>query len=262
MILMCFINSSIAAERLITIGGSVTEYVFALGSGNDVVATDTSSYYPTAVNNLPKVGYQRALSAEGILSLKPDKIFLTNNAGPPPVIQQLRSMGIEIITLTPATSIETAQKMATDIASALNATDAADTVLNAITKTQSETKDVSILYVMQHSGGVSMVAGNNTAAASMISLAGFKNAITEFNGYKPLTPEAALALNPDIILTSTISEINLDESIQKLSQITGLAQTTAIKEKNVIVMDALFLLGFGPRVNAAIQTLQQAVYEL
>ncbi len=102
-----------------------------------------------------------------------------------------------------------------------------------------------------------MVAGRTTAANSMIALSGGKNVITAYKGYKPLTPEAVVALAPEVLLltTQTLQQMGGKKS---LSKIPGLALTPALKNDRIIVMDSLFLLGFGPRTVEAALTLNQA----
>jgi hypothetical protein len=70
-------------ERIVTVGGSATEIVYALGAGGQAVGADTSSVFPEEARKLPQVGYQRQLSAEGVLSLKPTLVVMTEDAGPP-----------------------------------------------------------------------------------------------------------------------------------------------------------------------------------
>ena len=87
------------SQRIVSIGGAVTEIVYALGAGSDVVGSDTTSYFPPQAKNTPKVGYQRALSAEGILSLSPDVVLLSEESGPPKVLAQLESVGLHLVYL-------------------------------------------------------------------------------------------------------------------------------------------------------------------
>lgn len=65
--------ASAAAERVISLGGDVTEIVYALNAGQQLVAKDSTSTWPAAAQKLPDVGYLRQLNAEGILSLRPDR---------------------------------------------------------------------------------------------------------------------------------------------------------------------------------------------
>src|SRR5690606_33392795 len=85
---LLFLQPAFAAERIVTLGGDVTEIVFALGAGAAVVATDVSSVHPAAAAALPKLGYQRTLSAEGVLAQAPTLTLASDEAGPPPVLDQ------------------------------------------------------------------------------------------------------------------------------------------------------------------------------
>ena len=71
-----------AAERIVSVGGSVTETIAALGALDRVVARDTTSSWPEEVEALPDVGYVRRLSPEGVLSVAPDLILAEEGAGP------------------------------------------------------------------------------------------------------------------------------------------------------------------------------------
>lgn len=101
-----------------------------------------------------------------------------------------------------------------------------------------------------------MVAGVSTAADSIIALAGGQNAVSGYSGYKPLTPESAVAAQPDIILLTSqgLEAIGGSEGLRGLP---GLALTPAVKNDQIIAMDALLLLGFGPRTADAAMTLHR-----
>ena len=84
------------APRLVTVSGAITEIVYLLGAEAQLVGTDTTSLFPVAAQKTAKVGYMRQLSAEGLLSLKPDAIIATTEAGPPVVLDQIRSAGVKV----------------------------------------------------------------------------------------------------------------------------------------------------------------------
>ncbi|MEX0582565.1 MAG: ABC transporter substrate-binding protein, partial [Sneathiella sp.] len=109
-----------APKRVVSVGGALTEAVYALGAGELIVGSDTTSYYPEAAAASPKVGYQRALSAEGILSLNPDLVLMTDEAGPPPVLAQLKSAGVNMLTLNAGRSLEDVKKNIEVISGALD----------------------------------------------------------------------------------------------------------------------------------------------
>lgn len=250
-----------APTRVVTIGGAVTEIVYQLGAGDSLVGNDTTSYFPAEAEMLPKVGYQRALSAEGVLSLEPELIIMTEEAGPPKVIEQLKAAGISIVTVRAGRAVEDVIDNINVIASALEREEQAQQVVSSIINAREklaaaiaeQNNKQRVLFILQHGGGAPMVAGNDTAANSIINLAGASNAVEDYSGYKPLTPEAAINQAPDAIL---ITDQGLEQAggIDNLLHIPGLALTPAGKNKRVIAMDSLLLLGFGPRtVDAATQ---------
>jgi iron complex transport system substrate-binding protein len=93
-------------SRIVSLNGDITEVIFALGLGKSVVATDTSATYPAGAAALPKIGYQRTLNAEGILSFSPTVVIGNVDAGPPPVIQQLRDASVPVVILPIETTRE------------------------------------------------------------------------------------------------------------------------------------------------------------
>ena len=257
------------SSRIVTLGGTITEIVFALGAGERVVGVDASSSFPKAVNQLPKVAYHRRLSAEGVLSLRPTLIIATTEAGPPEAIQQLKSAGVTILVLSHEPTVENAIAKIERIAAALNVQERGTALIQALKKKLSQVQSsipqtaaqAKILFLYARGQGTLMVAGQDTAADTMIDLAGGTNAVRGYNGYKPLTSEAAVAAAPDLILLMD-SGLESIGGAQRLWQLPGLALTPAGKQGRVLSMDGLFLLGFGPRLGQAALALNEALYEV
>ncbi len=247
-----------APQRVVSIGGALTEIVYALGAEAALVGSDTTSYYPPEAEKMPKVGYQRTLSAEGILSLNPDLVLLTDEAGPPAVLKQLESAGVELIKIGAGRSLEDVVKSIKIIADALHQPEKADALVKKlhedITTLKTATAETAapkrVMFILQHGGGPALVAGKNTAADSIIALSGAKNVVTGYDGYKPLTPESAVSLKPDVIL---ITRQGLQQAGGKdgLLKMPGVSLTEAAKAGNVVAMDSLLMLGFGPRTAQA-----------
>lgn len=270
LIIMLFAMPTNAADepRVVTIGGAVTEIIYALGKESMLVGNDTTSYYPPAAATLPKVGYQRTLSAEGILSLKPTLIFTTDQAGPAVVLKQLQEAGVEIITLPEKYSVESTSEHIRTIANRLDAKEKGealiaemDTALRGLQEMLAKDAALQkprVLFLLQvGQSGAPLVAGRNTAADSIIKLAGGENVVDAYEGYKPYNREAAVAAEPDILLTTdhTLDGVGGKE---KLLELPGIALTPAGKAKRLISMDALLLLGFGPRTAQAGQELSES----
>ncbi len=248
-----------SAQRVVSVGGALTEIVYALGGEQSLVAVDTTSLYPEAALRLPKVGYMRQLSAEGVLSMRPTLLLATNEAGPANVLAQLREAKVNIQTVSADHSFDELRNKVRVVAAALGR-DAAGKALEA--KLAQEMQDAQryvaqqrskprVLFILSHSG-TPQVAGEGTAADAFIRLTGSSNVLAGVQGYKPMTTEAIVAALPDVILTTT-QGITALGGIDKLWQQPGLALTAAGKHKRVVAMDALYLIGFGPRLPAAVR---------
>ncbi|MCS6995361.1 MAG: ABC transporter substrate-binding protein [Casimicrobiaceae bacterium] len=255
-----------APARVVSVAGSITEIVYALGAERSLVAVDTTSLYPEAATRLPKVGYLRALSAEGILALKPDLVLATVEAGPPTVMKQLTAAGVRVETLPAGHTIEALRERVRRVAALLGREregrlldERIASELEALRRTLAEAKGPSprVLFILSH-GGSPQIAGQDTAAAAMIELAGGRLATGGFTGYRPLTPEAAAAAAPDVILTTTQGVTALG-GLDKLLALPGLGLTPAGRARHVVALDALLLLGFGPRTPQAARDLALAL---
>jgi len=252
-------------KRIVAIGGALTEIIYQLEAQDLLVGNDTTSYYPAEAEKLPKVGYQRALSAEGILSLNPDLVILTDEAGPPPVLKQLESANVKLLPLKAGRSLEDVKENIGAIAKALHRGEKAEILIQQIDAeskklaaiTGNINKHKKVMFILQHGGGAPMVAGRETAADSIIKLSGAQNVVNDYDGYKPLTPEAAVVLQPDVIL---ITKQGLEQAGGKeaLLNAPSISLTPAGKNDHVIAMDSLLMLGFGPRTVKAASELNTA----
>lgn len=267
LFILAFTPSVLAdgATRIVSVGGAITETIFALNQQDRLVGSDTTSYFPKAAADMPKVGYQRALSTEGILSLKPELIIATDEAGPPPVIHQLKAAGVQLSLLKAPRTMADIKANITDIGKLLQAEDAAialntkiDLTLAKLAQIKAASPEkVRVMFVMNHGNGAPMVAGRETAANSIIELSGAENVVKDYDRYKPLTPEAAVSYAPDVIIVSNMTLEQLGGK-SKLFDLPGLGLTPAAKGEHVVSMDALLLLGFGPRTaDAAIELHQK-----
>lgn len=255
-------------SRIITLGGPVTEIVFALGAGENVVAVDSSSSYPSSVSELPQVGYQRRLSAEGVLALNPSVILATTEAGPAEAIQQLKDSGVAVLLLESEDSEAGVARKVRALAQALGRDTEGETLIAQIqsdldeARTYVQASDIrpKVMFIYARGAGAVSVAGLNTGADVMIDLAGGVNAVTEFEDYRPLTAEAAIVAEPDVILmfTGGLQSLGGEEG---LLQLPGIAQTPAAESGRIVAMDGLFLLNFGPRMGKAALELAQRIRE-
>ena len=273
LVTITFLTSTAHAveERLVAIGGSVTEIVYGLGAEDRLVAVDSTSLYPEAATDLPDVGYMRRLSAEPILALEPDHLLAIADAGPAPVLDQLREAGIKVTIIDDDPSPEGIVGKINDIAAALDLADqgrdlaervAADfdalaSEVNAVTASP----PLRLMFVLNTGRGAPMVGGAGTSADAIIRLAGAENAVTGLKGYKPLSPEAAIEAAPDVILAMNRS-VEIAGGREAMLTQSDIALTPAGRTQALISMEGLLLLGFGPRTPEAARRLAAALAAL
>jgi iron complex transport system substrate-binding protein len=250
---------SAGAMRLISIGGALTEIVYLLKANSQLVGVDTTSIYPAAATRLPNVGYARSLSAEGILALRPTQLIATEDAGPPVVIKQIIDAQIPLTILPSGHQFKDLTDRVSIIGRLVHKTDSAQALASRLVLEWSNTQEkvtysklnnTRVLFILSQNPSQLMVGGEKTSADAMITYAGGRNAISGFSGFKPLTPEAVIAANPDVLLL-TDQGMKAVGGIGGVLRFPGVNQTRAGKEQNIVSLEAMYLLGFGPRMPSA-----------
>lgn len=270
LFILLFLSTGALAEpprRIITLGGNVSETVCALGACDSIVATDSSSIFPERLSKLPQLGYARALHAEGLIAQKAELILASTSAGPESVLEKLTRSGIKIAKVDGASTVSAAQARIIALGGILDKKAEADTLLkqmdrDLLTLEQRRLEigtPQKVLFIYARGSRVLQLAGDKTAAAAMIELAGARNALTGFTEYKGLTPEAVVAAAPDLILMTEdgLQSVGGREGVWKLP---GLSMTPAFSTRRLVVMNDLFLLGMGPRLGQAAGFLMDAIY--
>lgn len=253
-------------EKIVSLNGTVTEIIFAFGANAQLVGRDVTSTFPAdKVQDIPNVGHVRNAKAEGIISLMPDKVLIVENELSQEVANQLKSAGVEIVSFKHEHTVEGAKRLITDVAKELGKEEEVSSIHTKIEKRLTELEKIEVapkvLFIYARGAATLMVAGDNTKMKAAIELAGGQNAVTGFEEFKPLTPEALAEANPDAILMFKSGAASVREESGVIN-IPGYEQTTAGKNGNIITMDGLKLSGFGPRVGEAIAELNQALAEI
>jgi iron complex transport system substrate-binding protein len=254
-------------QRVISLGGSVTELVVVLGAEARLVARDTTSNYPASVEALPDVGYIRALSPENVLALAPDMILAEGDAGPPEAVDVLKSAGIPFLLMPEANGPDGIAPKIVAVAEALGKFEEgqalAATVLAGVEAAQARADAVvepkRVLFILSLTGGRIMAGGEGTEAEGIILLSGGVNAGTGFQGYKPMTDEAVIAAAPDVILMMDREGDMAVADAEALAH-PALAETPAGRAGALVRMDGMLMLGFGPRTPRAADALYAALY--
>ncbi len=254
-----------AAERVVSIGGDITEIVYALGAGNELVARDSTSTHPVQATKLPDVGYMRMLNAEGILSMKPTLVLSSDLAQPSLALQQVADSDVKVVRVPGNPTLDTVVQKIEVVASALNRQTQGKKLIADYRSQLSAVKGpplhVKVLFIMSHSGMGSMVAGQNTAADAVMTSAGMQNAMQGFSRYRPLSQEGIVAAAPDLLLL-TPDGVKTLGGIDNVWKLPGLAMTPAGRNKRVLVVDDMALLGFGLETPMALAKLRQAAEQV
>jgi iron complex transport system substrate-binding protein len=254
-------------DRIVAAGGVITEILYALDASDRIVGVDSTSLHPpSALKDKPNVGYVRALSAEGVMSLNPSRIIATEGAGPPDVMRLIREAGIPV-TMIPEDHSEEGVVSRINAVGAAAGLGAEARLLAAATAARFEKLSLlrrtvdrpkRVLFVLALRDGRPMVGGRNSSADGIIRLAGGLNAADAIEGYKAMSDEAVIAAAPDVILM--MERGGQSPTAGDLFRLPAFSATSAAAGRKLVVMDGLYLLGFGPRTPLAARDLMAAIY--
>ena len=258
---------NVQAKRVVTVGGALTEIVYALGLEDRLVGIDTTSLYPPqALKEKPNVGYMRQLSAEGVLGLNPELILAVEGSGPKETLAVLGEAKVPLVTVPDTFSEEGILERIRIVARELGAERRGECLSAAAARDLAAMRELReritdkrrVMFVISFVSGRAMVAGKKTAAHAITALAGATNAVDGYDGYRPLSEEAIVAAKPDVILVMQRGKDSI--SSETIFANAAFALTPAAKDKAFIAMDGLYLLGFGPRTAAAAHDLAISLY--
>jgi iron complex transport system substrate-binding protein len=258
-------------SRVVSLGGSVTEILYGLGLEDRIAAVDTTSLYPPdALSEKPNVGYLRALSAEGVLSVGPSLILAEDDAGPAEAVALLESASVPFLRVPSEETAEGAVAKIRFVGAVMDASSKADALADRVAadlealrvELTAIERPIRVLFILSLAGDRIMAAGEDTSAAAILHLAGAENALSGFTGYKPVNAEAVLAAAPEAIVIMARSGGGNGPGLaaEEVLANPALASTPAGRAGHVVAMNGLYLLGFGPRVADAARDLAAALY--
>ncbi len=253
-------------QRIVSAGGDLTEIVYALGAEDRLIGFDVTSNYPPSARDKEQIGYVRRISAEGVLALGPDLVLGAHDMGPPAAVDQLRAAGVRVELAPRGDSAKGIPEKVRFVGQLLGLTDKARQLASQIkadlsreaARAASKQPKPRVIFVLALGEGEPMVAGVGSSAAKIIELAGGTNAVTQFKGYKPMSREAILAAQPEVLLMMD-SAVGRYGGIDKILERPELALTPAGQTRRYVSMDGMLLLGFGPRTPLAIEQLGEAL---
>jgi iron complex transport system substrate-binding protein len=253
--------------RIVSIGGAITEILYALGFEDRLAGVDSTSLFPAAaLRDKPNVGYMRQLSAEGVLGLNPSLVLAMQGSGPKETMDVLEAANVPLVLVPEAFSEQGLVEKIKMVGHAMGADNRAECLTAAVTSDLAQlrelrakvTRPVRVMFVMSLLNGRAMAAGQKTAANEIIALAGGVNAIDGYEGYKIINDEAIIAAKPDVVLSIQRGKDSVDAEAVYVHP--AFALTPVAANKTFISMEGLYLLGFGPRTAAAARDLSIKLY--
>jgi iron complex transport system substrate-binding protein len=255
-----FAQAAPARARIVSLSSAISEIIFALGAGDQVVAVAQGITYPEAAAALPHVGPARTVTAEPVLQFRPT-LVLGDTTLPAATVQQLRAAGVRV-ELLPGDAAANVSARVRTVGTLLNRRPRGDALADSLSRALTREAalpplQVRALFVYARGGTSAFVSGTGTGAHEMLTLAGARNAAVGFAGYRPVTAEAVAAAAPDVIVVPArgLSSIG---GVSGLLALPGLAQTPAGRARRVVAVDDQLLLGFGPRTIDAVRELRRA----
>ena len=251
-------------ERIVTLSGDLTEFVYELGLGDSIVATDVTTVAPEEAVLLPKAGIGRFLTAEGVLKHDPTLVIGDAQTAPAAVIEQIRSAGVPVAILDVPTTFEGLYNKVTDLGTLLSAADLAAGLEERL-RTEVEAASVEhaedvaaprVAFVYTRGPDVMLLFGSEMTTVPVIVAAGGFDAGTEAGvvGTVDVTPEALAAAAPDVIVVPAEGYEVLG-GIDGLLSIPGVAATPAGSSRSVLAYPEGDFLTFGPRIAESIALL-------
>lgn len=259
-------------ERIVLISKQYCEIIYALGAQKDIVAVDVSSIYPPEVKKLPTVGYHRALSLEGILSVKPTLIMHggLKTLGPEHIVKQLQTLNIPMKEFeSKSDDIEGAKKLFREMGTYFHKEKAADSLCQKLDKDMSVALQTASQYTYQpkvliiHFGRASnifMVISKMGAAGKMIEWGGGRMAISDTSRMKQISAEIVSKSDPDVILLTDFGYDRLG-STEKIKELPGVGSTRAAKNNQIYRIEEHDLIYLGPRTGENIIKLQKLIHQ-
>lgn len=259
----CAKEASTAATRIVCVSKQINEFLFAIHADSVLVGRDLTSIYPPEITKLTSVGYHRALSAEGIISLKPTELLTDGNLGPTGVVEQVKKVGIPVVIMSPGSTPDSAQMLMEALGKQFHKEAIADSIvakwkadmsaaLADTVKWQGKPKPRVLIMHMGQIANNYLAMKSGSSGDQMIKWAGGVNAVDSVGGMMRLTPELIAKAAPDIIIATDVGFDRLG-SAEKFAEMPGVAETPAGKNKKIFRVDETDVMYYGPRTPDAIR---------
>jgi iron complex transport system substrate-binding protein len=255
-------EAAASRERVVAVSKQINEFLYEFGALGVLVGRDLTSVYPAEIRSVPSVGYHRALSAEGIISLRPTMLLTDGNVGPDAVLDQVRKVGVPVVTLRPGETVDSAQLLMRELGRRFHREAAADSVVAGWRRGMAEVLADSARdawprprVLLMHFGQLVndyLAVDRGGPADRILSWAGGTNAVDSVGGMTRLTPELIARAAPDVIVATDVGFDRLG-SAEKFAALPGVALTPAGKNRRIYRVDESEIMYFGPRTPGAVR---------
>jgi iron complex transport system substrate-binding protein len=264
------------AERYVVISPIYNEIIWALGAQDRIVGVDLSSTYPPEIKGVQTVGYHRALSAEGILSLHPTAVLHDNNIGPPQVVEQIQSLNIPLRSFdAKSNSIDGTKALIREIGAYFHKEERAEELCQSLdtqtaaslekAKQYTESPRVAVIHFGRASNVYLVVGkggeGDGGAASRMIEWAGGQMALDAKGMQRMASPELVAQANPDVILVTDFGFDRLGGSIDEIKALPGVSTSNAAINNRIYRIEENQLMYFGPRTGENIDKVAAIIHQ-
>lgn len=258
--------------RIVCLSKHLTEMVFALGKGHDIVAVDLSSTYPDSAKLLKTVGYHRALSPESIIAMNPDLVIHSNDIGPENVLPQITKAGLNVKAFGGANTIDSAKILLKELGKFFGEETKADAICKKMdadiaaaadslkAMALKDTPKVMIVHFGRANNIYFVMSGRKGVGDKMINLAGGKVTVYDGKGARQISAEAVAIANPDIIIATDYGYDQMGSMEKFITDVPGIALTNAGKNKRIVRFEEHDLIYFGPRTGENIIKLMKLLH--
>lgn len=262
-------------SRVVSLNGDLTEIIFELGLGDNVVAVDVTTVFPAEAAALGErgetVGFAQQLAAEAVLRFEPTLVIGDQQVGPVEVIEQLRDAGIPVVILETQTTLDGVATKIGQVAEILGVSDEGDALADRVSGEIESARELidpaadplTVGFVYARGPQTIFLFGAGMATQAMIEGAGAVDAgaASGVQGLVPVTPEALVAAAPQVILLPELGLAALG-GVEAFLEIPGVADTPAGQSENFLVYDEAYFFNLGPRTGMALAEFVQDLQAL
>jgi iron complex transport system substrate-binding protein len=259
----CTHDSARSGARVVCVSKQINEYLYDIHAESVLVARDLTSIYPPQITRLPSVGYHRALSAEGIISMHPTMLLTDGNLGPEAVVAQVKKVGIPVVVLEPGSTPDSARLLMKRLGREFHHERQADSVVAEWNRDMARVLGDTAMWdegpkprvLVMHFGQIAndyLAIRRGTPADQIIRWAGGVNAIDSVGGMLRLTPELIAKAAPDVIIATDVGYDRVG-SVDRFAALPGVSLTPAGRAKRIYRVDETEVMYYGPRTPASLE---------